>query len=83
MTSAVAFGRRLRQERSRQGKSMDTLAREGGTHASTLSLWERGQRDPRLSTMVRLAAALEVPLCELVRAPGPIGGGVRPKTDPA
>jgi transcriptional regulator with XRE-family HTH domain len=73
MTSAVAFGRRLRQERSRQGKSQDTLARQAGTHASTLSLWERGQRDPRLSTMVRLAGALDVPLTHLV-------DGIAPET---
>lgn len=66
MISAVAFGRRLRQERSRQGKSLETLAREAGTHAGTLSRWERGLRDPRLSTMVRLAAALDVPLRELI-----------------
>jgi transcriptional regulator with XRE-family HTH domain len=71
MTSAVAFGRRLRHERSRQSKSLDTLARQAGTHAGTLSRWERGLRDPRLSTMVRLAGALEVPLSDLVEGIAP------------
>ena len=75
MISAVAFGRRVKHERSRQCKSLETLAQQAGTHASTLSRWERGLRDPRLSTMVRLAAALGVPLSELVR--GVESGAVR------
>jgi HTH-type transcriptional regulator, competence development regulator len=46
--------------------SMSELARIAGTHASEISRLERGLRDPRLSTIVRLARALEVPLGRLL-----------------
>lgn len=57
---------RLARERKRQCKSMATLARIAEMHASQISLLERGLLDVRLSTVVRLAQALEVPLCDLL-----------------
>lgn len=66
-SSAAVFGRALARERERQCKSMNGLAKIAGTHASEVSRLERGLRDPRLSTMVRLAQALDVPLSSLVR----------------
>ena len=63
---ASAFGRALARERQRQAKSMSLLAEIAGTHASEVSRLERGLRDPRLSTMVRLARALDVRLADLV-----------------
>jgi transcriptional regulator with XRE-family HTH domain len=45
---------------------MSDLARIAGTHASEISRLERGLRDPRLSTIVRLARALDVPVCDLL-----------------
>ncbi len=57
---------RLARERKRQCKSMATLARIAEMHASQISLLERGLLDARLSTVVRLAQALEVPLCDLL-----------------
>jgi len=65
-TPASAFGRALAHERKRQCKSMGDLARIAGTFASEVSRVERGLRDPRLSTMVRLADALDVPLANLL-----------------
>jgi transcriptional regulator with XRE-family HTH domain len=62
----AVFGRALACERERQCKSMNGLARIAGTHASEVSRLERGLRDPRLSTMVRLSRALDVPLAALV-----------------
>ena len=61
-----AFGLSLARERKRQCKSMTALARKATTHASEISRLERGLRDPRLSTMVRLADALDVSLGTLV-----------------
>lgn len=69
------FGRNVARERKRQSKSMSTLARIAGTHASEISRLERGERDPRLWTMCRLARALDVPLAELLR-------GVCPQQQP-
>lgn len=67
---ASVFGRALAFERKRQAKSMSVLAEIADTHASEISRLERGLRDPRLSTMVRLAVALEVPLGVLVAGLG-------------
>jgi transcriptional regulator with XRE-family HTH domain len=65
-TSASRFGAALAYERRRRSLSMSQLARMAGTHASEVSRLERGLRDPRLSTIVRLARALEVPLGRLL-----------------
>lgn len=48
---------------------MNGLAQIAGTHASEISRLERGLRDPRLSTIDRIAQALEVPMSELVDGP--------------
>ncbi len=63
---ARVFGRNLARERQRQCKSMRALARAANTHGSEISRLEHGKRDPRLSTIVRLARALEVPLGALI-----------------
>ena len=59
---ASRFGANLAHERQRRCLSMSELARIAGTHASEISRLERGLRDPRLSTIARLAHALEVPI---------------------
>ena len=48
---------------------MSGLAQIAGTHASEISRLERGLRDPRLSTIDRIARALEIPTSELVDGP--------------
>jgi len=73
-TPASRFGARLARERKRQCKSMNGLAQIAGTHASEISRLERGLRDPRLSTISRIAWALKVPVSELVD--GPRAGGL-------
>lgn len=66
-TPASRFGAALAYERRRRSLSMSQLARMAGTHASEISRLERGLRDPRLLTIVRLASALEVPVGDLLR----------------
>lgn len=73
-TPASQVGARLARERKRQCKSMATLARVAGTHASEVSRLERGLRDPRLSTLVRIARALDVPVAALVDGIGEVAG---------
>jgi len=63
------LGARVAHERKRQCKSMSGLAQIAGTHASEISRLERGLRDPRLSTIDRIARALEIPMSELVDGP--------------
>jgi HTH-type transcriptional regulator, competence development regulator len=67
---ASQLGARLARERARQCKSMNDLARIPGIHASEISRLERGLRDPRLSTIVRIARALDVPVALLVEGLG-------------
>lgn len=65
-TPASRLGAAVAAERRRQGKSLGDLARAAGMHPSQVSLLERGLRDPRLSTILRLAGALEVPVDQLL-----------------
>jgi predicted transcriptional regulator len=53
----TVLGANLKWERERRALSMTRLAKMAGTHASEISRLEKGSRDPRLSTIVRLASA--------------------------
>ena len=48
-------------------------------HRTEIGLLERGEREPRLSTIIKFASALDVPLHELAGGiswqPGPSGAG--------
>ncbi len=65
-TPAVVFGRTLARERRRRGLTKAECANAAGMHESEITRLERGARDLKLSTMIRLAAALDVPLADLV-----------------
>ncbi len=54
------FAHNLRAERERRGLSQEALGHASGLHRTEISLLERAGRDPRLSTIVRLARALRV-----------------------
>lgn len=58
--ASVAFGRRLREVRADVGVSQDTLAERAGVHPTAIGRMERGGREPRLATILRLARALGV-----------------------
>lgn len=55
------FSRNLRAARLRSGKSQRALASEIGCAASSINEWETGKASPTLTSVVKLAAALEVP----------------------
>jgi transcriptional regulator with XRE-family HTH domain len=50
----------------RAGLSQQALGYACSLHRTEISLLERGEREPRLSTIVRLARALEVSPSELL-----------------
>ena len=54
------FAVNVRQRREAAGLSQEALGERCGLHRTEISLLERAQRDPRLSTIVRVAEALEV-----------------------
>jgi transcriptional regulator with XRE-family HTH domain len=60
------FGHNLRRERHRLEISQEELGYRCDLHRTEISLLERGQRDPRLATIVRLARALDVKVAELL-----------------
>ena len=59
------FARNLRAERERRGLSQEALGHVCGLHRTEISLLERAGRDPRLSTIVKVARALRVPPASL------------------
>ncbi len=60
------FAENMRKSRKRRGLSQEALAFACRLHRTEISLLERGERDPRLSTIVRLARALECTPSSLV-----------------
>jgi transcriptional regulator with XRE-family HTH domain len=64
--ASAAFGQRLRELRAQQGVSQDDLARETDVHPTAIGRFERGAREPRLTTILRLARGLDVSPGELV-----------------
>jgi transcriptional regulator with XRE-family HTH domain len=60
------FARNLRAARRRAGLSQERLSALARLHRTEISLLERGERDPKLSTVCRLADALGVPAATLV-----------------
>jgi transcriptional regulator with XRE-family HTH domain len=65
----AGVGPRVRQLRTRRGRTLTDLASETGISKSTLSRLESGQRKPSLELLLPIAYAFEVPLEELVAAP--------------
>lgn len=66
MDAAERFARNLRQQRARRGLTQEALGDVAAVHRTEVSLLERAGRDPRLSTVIRLARALKVPASELL-----------------
>ena len=59
-------GKRIREARAAQGLSLEQLARLTGISGPALSLIETGKRDPRLTTLKRIADALRAPLATII-----------------
>jgi transcriptional regulator with XRE-family HTH domain len=64
---SVDVGQRLRILRDERGISMRALARRSGLSANALSMIERGLTSPSVSTLNKLATALEVPITAFFR----------------
>ena len=66
--------KQLRKVRLKRGLSLRTLGVMAGVHAVSLVRLEAGKFDPRLSTLRKLAQALEVSVCDLIDQPKTKGG---------
>jgi transcriptional regulator with XRE-family HTH domain len=54
------LGTNLREARERLGLTQEEVAHRSGVHATEVSRMEAGKRDPQVSTLERLAKAVEV-----------------------
>lgn len=61
------LGRNLRRARTQRELTQEQVAQRSGVHATEVSRIEAGKRDPKVSTLERLAAAVEVPPGDLLR----------------
>ncbi len=75
----IRFGERVRNVRSQKGISQEALADKAGLHRTYVSSVERGERNVSLSTVERLATALEISMADLM--PPPIASQ-KPPTPP-
>jgi len=62
----LIVGRNIRANRERLGLSQEALAERCGVHTVELGRAERGLRDMRVSTVVKIARGLEIPPGELL-----------------
>lgn len=62
-----SFGKRLAELRRKRGLTQDQLAEMIDTHSTTISFIEGGKRFVRLSTLHKLAKALQVEIEELFK----------------
>ena len=63
---ATAFGNAVRRLRNKKSISLDQLAELAGMQRTYLGDIERGERNPALINMLKMAKALGVPLSKLI-----------------
>lgn len=66
MDIAARFGRNLSRARRRAHLSQEELGIRATLHRTEIGLLERGERLPRIDTLIKVAGALEIPPAELI-----------------
>ena len=66
MEPAQQFAANLRRARDEAGLSQEELSERSGLHSTEISRLERGVREPRLGTIVRLARGLGLAPADLL-----------------
>ena len=67
MTLEEAFGKALREQRTKKGFSQEKLALDSGLDRTFISLLERGLRQPSLATVFQLSEALNLPAASFIQ----------------
>ncbi|WP_371612863.1 helix-turn-helix transcriptional regulator [Streptomyces clavifer] len=62
------LGQRLGAARRTASLSQDQLADRVGVERRTIQRYESGERDPRYTDLLLIAAALDIPLADLTQA---------------
>lgn len=63
----ISFGKKVRELRNNQQLSQELLAEKSGLHRNYIGMVERGERNPSLINIDKLAKALNVSLSELFK----------------
>lgn len=74
-SSDARLGLRLQHAREARGLTQAELAARAGYSQSAVAGWESGRRSCRVETLERLAAAMDVPLADLVLPAGAVSEG--------
>jgi transcriptional regulator with XRE-family HTH domain len=61
------LGKRLKMAREDKGLSQEKLAFNAGLNRAYIGYIERGERNPSIKTMGKIAKALKIPLYELFK----------------
>ncbi|VUD62391.1 hypothetical protein TDB9533_03031 [Thalassocella blandensis] len=67
MSPEEAFGFILKSARSKKGLSQEQLALNCDLDRTFISMLERGQRQPSLTSILAISTSLEIPANELIR----------------
>jgi transcriptional regulator with XRE-family HTH domain len=62
----VSFAENLRRLRTERGITQEELGSRAGIQMADISRYETGNRDPRVTTLARLADALGISIAELL-----------------
>lgn len=62
----VAFGKRIRELRENKGFSQESFADQAHLHRTYLGGVERGERNPTLTMLDKIAKALKISLADLL-----------------
>jgi len=73
----AAFGRAIRELREERGISQETFALKCGIDRSHYGGMERGERNPSLATILKIATTLDVPTSEVLARAEAIARGKR------
>jgi transcriptional regulator with XRE-family HTH domain len=66
MQAVVYIGDRLKDARIRRALTQEELAEKAGVNAATVARLERNRTEPHMSTLRKLAKALDVDPTELI-----------------
>jgi transcriptional regulator with XRE-family HTH domain len=62
----VSFAENLRRRRKELGLSQEQLGARANIQMADISRYESGSRDPRITTVARLAEALDISIADLI-----------------